>query len=257
MSQAGDVEGRGAAVTSLVEGERRFRLAQTSREMIARMREPEPRPAQELDRKGLLSLAPQARRFADVFRDLRTQLIARHRGENFSVMVAPVTTGAGASFVAANLALAFALDEAKTALLIDCNLREPSQDRRLGVAVHAGLTDFLDDPGIGIEHIIYPSGIPRLRLIPVGTHREGSSEYLSSMRMRALLAHLKERYPDRYLVLNAPALDAAPDARVLGELTDCSVAVVGYGQVTAEAVRDAVSALDPARFAGLVFNNVP
>ena len=66
---------------------------------------------------------------------------------NFVTLVAPVSHGCGGSFVARNLAAAFAFDEAKTALLIDCDLRHPAQHATLGVdPSEGGLIDYLEDP---------------------------------------------------------------------------------------------------------------
>lgn len=237
---------------------RALQVQQASREMIARMAEPEPKAQRDLDARGIIRHDMGTRRHADVFRDLRTQLLAHGRGRNFTTLVAGVSSGSGASFVAANLAAAFAFDESKTALLIDCNLRKPVLHERLGVhAEHGGLTDFLDHPSIGVEHVIYATGIPRLRLIPAGERREASGEYFTSYRMRGLVDLLRSRYPDRYLVLDAPPIGASPDARILSELADTAVVVAGYGVDTVVSIKDAVAVLEPSRMAGVVFNGVP
>ncbi len=229
-----------------------------SRQMIARMREPTPREARDLDARAIVRHDMPDRRHADSFRDVRTQLLAAARGHNFVSMVAAVSSGGGASFVATNLAAAFAFDESKTALLIDCNLREPSLSQRLGVrAERGGLIDYLDESGPGIEDIIYPTGIARLRLIPAGARREASGEYLASFRMRGLIDSLRARYPDRYIILDAPAITAAPDARILCELADTVIVVASYGRDSTAAVREATAVLDPTRVAGVVFNRVP
>ncbi len=231
---------------------------QASREMILRMDEPAPKPARDLDARGLIRHDMADRRHADVFRDLRTQLLAHGRGRNFVTLVAPVSAGSGASFVAANLAAAFAFDESKTALLVDCNLRTPSLHERLGVRMlNGGLTDFLDNPAIGLDKVIYPTGVRRLRLIPAGERREGSGEYFTSYRMMGLISNLRARYPDRYLILDAPPIGSSPDARILSDLADIAVVVAGHGVDTLPQIKDSVAVLDPARLAGVVFNGVP
>lgn len=227
-----------------------------AREMIRRMREPEPMPAAEYEARGLIRRDMRERRHADAFRDLRTQLVARLGGRNGVILVAPVSAGAGASHVAMNLAAAFAFDESHTALLVDCNLRDPVLHARLGVdASEGGLTDFLDGDRLTIESLIRPTGVPRLRLVPAGTPREASSEYLASYRLRGLVEHLRARYPDRYLVLDAPAIGSSPDARILAQLADAVVVVAGYGSDTPAAIRSAVMTLEPTRVAGVVFND--
>jgi capsular exopolysaccharide synthesis family protein len=237
---------------------RALQTQQQSRELIARMREPAPKQARDLDARGLIRHDMRDARQADVFRDLRTQLLASARGRNFVVLVAGVSSGCGGSYVAANLAAAFAFDESKTALLIDCNLRRPVLHLRLGVQPESGgLTDFLDHPSTGVEHIIYPTGVARLRLIPAGSRREAATEYFTSYRMRGLIDSLRSRYPDRFLVLDAPPITHSPDARILSELADMSLVVAAYGHDTAAVIKDAVAVLEPARLAGVVFNRVP
>ena len=227
-----------------------------AREMIRRMREPEPMPVAEYEARGLIRRDMRERRHADTFRDLRTQLVSRLDGRNGIILVAPVSAGCGASYVAMNLAAAFAFDESHTALLVDCNLRDPVLHARLGVdATAGGLTDFLDGEGMQVETLIRPTGVPRLRLVPAGTAREASGEYLSSYRLRGLLEHLRARYPDRYLVLDAPAINGAPDARILAQLADAAVVVAGYGMDKPAAIRNAVMTLEPTRVAGVVFND--
>lgn len=238
------------------ESGRALQVHALAREMIKRMREPEPMSAAECEARGLIRRDMRERRHADAFRDLRTQLATRLDGRNGAILVAPVSAGAGASHVAMNLAAAFAFDESHTALLIDCNLRDPVLHARLGVDASAGgLTDFLDGDALSIETLIRPTGVPRLRLVPAGTAREASSEYLSSYRLRGLIEHLRARYPDRYLVLDAPAIRSSPDARILSQLADAAVVVAGYASDTPAAIRSAVMTLEPSKVAGVVFND--
>src|SRR5690625_7925960 len=79
-------------------------------------------------------------------------------------MVSSVSVDGGASFTAINLAAAFAMDERRTALYIDCNLHDPYATKLLPAEPEYGLTDYLENPELNIEDIIYASGIPRLRI---------------------------------------------------------------------------------------------
>lgn len=224
---------------------------------IARMGESRELSPRQLDERRLIHRDDSARVQADAFREIRTRLLSLGGDQNFVTMVVPVSSGCGGSFVARNLAAAFAFDEAKTALLIDCNSRHPAQHKALGIETGPGLIDYLDHPAIGVEQIIYRTGIPRLRLIPAGKPRELTGEYFSSFRMRAVLDSLRCRYPDRYLFLDGPATKGSPDARILSELADFVVLVAGYGRDTPAAISQAAAAFDPNRFAGVVFNQLP
>ena len=59
------------------------------------------------------------------------------------------------------------------------------------------------------------------------------------------------------VILDAPAANVTPDARILAEMTDCCVLVAGYGRDTPAAVQSASAVLSPQRLAGVVFNRVP
>jgi len=190
----------------------------------------------------------------DAFRELRTRLLAAAEG-NFITLVAPVSAGSGGSFVARNLAAAFAFDATKRALLVDCDLRHPSQHRTMRVnPVNGGLIDYLDDEDTDIAEVIYPTGVGRLSLLPTGAPRETGAEYFSSLRMRVLLDSLRGRESGHYLVLDGPPVKGAPDARILADLADLVVLVAGYGCDTPSAIAHAASSFDPAKFAGVVFN---
>lgn len=210
--------------------------------------------AAQLQDRATIYRTDVARPEVDAFRELRTRLLAVAEG-NFITLVAPVSPGSGGSFVARNLAAAFAFDASKSALLIDCDLQHPSQHRTMRVeATNGGLIDHLDDPALGADDVIYPTGVARLALLPTGTSRETGSEYFSSRRMRLLLDSLRSGHPERYMILDAPPVRGNPDARILADLADVVVLVAGYGCDTPDGIAQAAAGFDPAKFAGVVFN---
>jgi len=209
----------------------------------------------QLEQRRLIHREDSVRRQSDAFREIRTRLLGLAGSHNFITLVVSVSPHSGGSFVARNLAAAFAFDETKTSLLIDCNLRYPNQHKALGVdPAKGGLIDFLEHPIRGIKSVIYQTGIPRVRLVPAGTSRENGGEFFSSFRMRAMLDSLRCRYTDRYLFLDGPAIKGSPDARILSDLADFVVVVVGYGRDTPTAVNQAVANFEPSKLAGVVFN---
>ena len=156
--------------------------------------------------------------------------------------------------MALNLAAAFAFDQAKTALIIDCNLREPSLHTMLDIMPETGLTDFLEDPDYDIARILYPTGIPRLRLIPAGSKRETPAEFFTSFRMKQFLQAIRRRYPDRFIVLDTAPISDSPDARILTDLCDYGMLVVPHGKLTPGKIENAALAFNPDKFVGAVIN---
>lgn len=222
---------------------------------IRHMSELPPLSPNELDDRRIIHAATPNREALNTFRELRTQLLQRGGKENFVVLVTSVSEGGGASFVALNLAAAFALDNAKTALLVDCNFYAPAVEKLLFVQHEYGLTDYLDSETIDADEIIYASGIPRLRIIPVGHQLTTGTEYYSSARMEHFVADVRTRYADRYVVIDAPPVGIYPDSRILADLCDFVLLVVPYGKVTQEQVQAAVDALPEQKLLGIVFNN--
>ena len=210
-------------------------------------------PAQLRDR-SIIYRTDMARPEVDAFRDLRTKLLAAAEG-NFITLVAPVSRGCGGSFVARNLAAAMAFDDTRTSLLVDCDLRHPSQDATMRIeASSGGLTDYLENPEQDLATVLYDTGVPRVRLLPAGRQREIGTEYFSTFRMRLMLDSLRSRYADRYLFLDSPPVIGSPDARILADLADVVVLVAGYGRDTPSTIAQAAANFDPAKFAGVIFN---
>ena len=81
---------------------------------------------------------------AEALRLLRTQIIAQHVGAGRRAFaVCGATDGAGASYIAANLAVALSQVGIKT-LLVDANLRNPRIDAVFGIApTGPGLSPYL------------------------------------------------------------------------------------------------------------------
>lgn len=211
-------------------------------------------PAQMHDRAMVARTAPSKPQI-DAFREVRTRLLAIANDLNIITLVAPVSRGSGGSFIARNLAATFAFDEAKSSLLVDCDLFDPSQQSTMRIdASKGGLIDYLEDPDARIGDVLYETGIPRLRVIPAGASPKLGVEYFSSFRMRLLLDSLRSRYPDRYLFLDSPPVRGAPDARILADLADVVVLVAGYGRDSPAAIAQAAANFDPTKFAGVVFN---
>lgn len=211
-------------------------------------------PEELTERKIIYPGMPQ-REVLNEFREIRTKLLQRSDQKNFVLMVSSVSENGGASFTAINLASVFALDERRTSLYIDCNLHDPYAVKLLPTEPEYGLTDYLENPSLTVEDIIYASGIPRLRVIPAGAVRETAVEYFNSLRMEELIRSLKHRYPDRFIIVDVPSVSVGAEARILAQLCDYAVLVVPFGKVTNGQVLSGVDAVGRERFAGLIFNN--
>jgi protein-tyrosine kinase len=190
------------------------------------------------------------------FHELRTRLLAvaagLQVGRPFAILVVPVRTGSGGSFVARNLAASFSgeVEDGESALLIDCNLVRPTQHIALRTGDDGGLFAFLDEPHVNFAP--KPTGIHGLYLIPAGRPKSPSRDYFASNQMRALMQVI--RASGRFVVLDGPPAKESRAASDLSNLADLVVLVAGYGKCTAEDISQTAAMFDPAKFAGVVFN---
>lgn len=230
-------------------------LEHRKREQIKNMAMPGLWTQEELYERKVVFAGMRQRELLNAFREVRIRLLKKSKTDNIVVLVSSVSNAGGSSFFAFNLAAAFALDQHKTALYVDCNPYSSAAERYIVTPVEAGLTHYLTDYSIPLKRIIYPSGIERLRVIPSGGSSESAAEFFHSKRMEVLVAEIKTRYPDRFIVLDAPSVQQSTEARILAQYCDHALLVVPFGKAVKDEVLAAIDAVGKERFAGLVFNN--
>jgi len=191
------------------------------------------------------------------FRELRTRILQKTNNRNGTIMITSVAGYGGSTFVTLNLGAVFAFDAGRTALLVDCNLRNPSFQRLFSGSPARGLTDYLENPDMDATEIIHSVGIERLRVIPAGEQHLVPTEYFTSPRMKMLFASLRQRYNERFVILDTPPMTESADTQILAELADYILVVVPYGKVTQAQVDECLQSVDAKKLLGVVFNNEP
>jgi len=228
-------------------------------ESIARMAANEVKmlaPA-DLEERGIIRPQRGEDPTVQVFRELRTKIIQQAQGQNAIILITSVSPGCGASFVARNLAAAFAFDVGKTALLIDCNLANPSVHQMLRNASVPGMTDYLENPTLDIDKIIHPLGIARYRLITAGKRHESPEELLTSGKMKQMMDAVRRRYLERFVILDGPPMSKPADIRILSDLADYTLVIARYGRTTSTQIANCVGAITDKKLLGIVFNEEP
>jgi len=213
--------------------------------------------AGDLSERGIIHPERLEDPVVQAFRELRTRIVQQSRGQNGVILVCGVREGSGSSFVAQNLAAAFAFDAGKTALVIDCNLKNPSVHRLIEDASSQGLTDYLENPELDIAEIIRPVGIARYRAIAAGGRCELPAEHFTSQKMRRLIDSVRLRYGERFIILDGPPMSDIADIRTLTELCDYVIVVARYGLATNTQIENCLSAIDDKKLLGIVFNDEP
>jgi protein-tyrosine kinase len=188
------------------------------------------------------------------YRILRTQILQRtQQNEGCTIMITSPRAGDGKTLTAINLALSFAREFKKTALLVDCDLKKQQIRHQLGINSRRGLVDYLLDDCPVSELMVWP-GIEKLTIISGGRTIAESTELLGSPRMKELVAEMKTRYPNRYVFFDVPAVLDGADALAFAPLVDHILLAVRAGVTTREDIRRAASLLPQDKLLGLVLN---
>lgn len=192
----------------------------------------------------------------DQYNILRTQVLelTRDKGWN-SIMVTSVGPGEGKTVVAINLALTLARDALQTALLVDCNLRNPTHCEYMGLNVNRGLSDHLLDD-VPIPDLLVNPGLDNITLLPGGKPITGTADVLGSPKVKNMVRELKERYPERYVIYDCPHLLNMPDALVFSSYVDAVLLVVRSGKTALSDIRDSLKLLSKRNVLGIVMNGV-
>lgn len=186
---------------------------------------------------------------------LRTQLLfPSDEAPPRIFMIASSAPREGRSLLAANLAIAFARGLDKYVLVVDCNLTNPSMHELLNVPRSPGLTNFLEKDAV-VPEIIHHTLIDKLSVIPAGVTSNLPTEILSTKKMMQLIDELRERYSDRYIILDTSPVLASDDTAIISRLTEAIVFVVKSGGINREKVLRSLKNLPHEKLAGLVMND--
>ena len=121
----------------------------------------------------------------------------------------------------------------------------------------AGTGEF-DDIGIEIERklkdLLVRSQIEKLSILPAGKTPRNPTELLSSAAMRSFLEKLRERYQDRFIVIDSAPSHITAEAKVLAEYVDGIVLVVMAQKSPRKEIQRAIHNLGRDKILGIVFN---
>ena len=191
---------------------------------------------------------------AEQFRKLCMKILT-----NFSDKKVILITSAlpleGKTVVTANLGVCFAQLPESYVLLIDADLRKPSLHKLLGMQEKKGLSEYLQKK-VKISEIFYKTLIPKLSLIPAGKRTKSPAELLSSSLMRNLVAEVKNRYPDRYILIDSTPILLTSEPDILVKQVDGIILVVQYGKTPKNSLERALLSLPREKILGIVFNRV-
>ena len=207
--------------------------------------------------KGITSLyklqgdAPDA----EAYRILRTNIEFNSKNPNAKTMtLVSGGPGEGKSTTLNNLAVTCAKG-GYNVLIVDADLRRPSQHTFFDLETEVGLSDVLTGQR-KLEDCIVKTALPGLSFLPSGNLPEDAVGILNSQSMIDLVATVRSQYD--LVFFDSPPILGVSDASILASEVDIAIMVVQYRRfprAMLQRVRGAVENVG-GHILGIVLNNV-
>jgi protein-tyrosine kinase len=186
------------------------------------------------------------------FRSLRARLSHLQKQSGLKVLlVASALPGEGKSFVAANLAHAFAVQRESKVVLVDADLRRGGLASLLGARPMPGLTEYLQAKQ-SLAEVLQVGMDGSLHFIPSGKTIGEPGELVGGSSMRELIAQLRASYD--WVVIDTPPAVQFSDAPAIADLCDGVLLVLRAGATPVKLARRALHVFKRQTILGTVLN---
>ena len=193
---------------------------------------------------------------SESIRTLRTNLQFSSVDEKIkTILVTSSVPSEGKSFVAANLASAFA-QTGKRVLIVDCDLRKGRQHKIFGVSGKKGLSNLLIGEIEKYKEYVAKTNVKDVYLIPRGIFPPNPSELLNSKKNALLITLLKKDFD--IVILDGAPIIGLSDSLILSSIVDKVLVVSALNYTKKTDLRNTITALNNvnANIAGFVANNL-
>ena len=193
---------------------------------------------------------------SEAYRSLRTNIQFSTVDDRFrTLMVTSANPKDGKTITSANLAVTLA-QSGQRVVLVDADLRRPSQHKVFNLPNTTGLTTILLDANVRLVDVLQTTEVENLRVMTVGPVPPNPSEMLGSKRMGYLIEALQ--HEAEVVVFDSPPLLAVTDGAVLGARLDGILIVINAGRTRRVHLKRSKEILDTvgARAIGVVINRL-
>ena len=193
--------------------------------------------------------------YDEAVRTIRSQVLLTDFDRRIKTLLfTSATAGEGKSTTASHLALAHAEQKMRT-LLIDCDLRRPSQHKLFGIPLGLGLSNVLGGELSWRDVVNWPVGNGALSVITAGRPNRRAADMLGAM-ISSMLDEMGQDYD--LVILDAPPLLGFAESLQMASAADGVIVVTRAGETNRKAVSAALSTLEHLRanVVGLVLNQV-
>jgi len=192
---------------------------------------------------------------SEAYRIMRTNIEFNRKSPSASsITMVSGGPGEGKSTTLNNLAYTFAKG-GYTTLLVDADLRRPSQHRIFGVENTVGLSDYLTK-NIELEDVVQETKLNNLYFMPSGLLPSDAVGILNSQRMLDMIQDAKNRFD--VVFFDSPPILGVSDASVLSSEVDLTIIVVQHRRFPKSMIQRVKMAIDNVggKTLGVVLNNV-
>jgi capsular exopolysaccharide synthesis family protein len=193
--------------------------------------------------------------YEEAVRTLRNSILLSDLDRRMrSILITSASPSEGKSTTAAHLAVAHA-EQGKKTLLIDADLRRPSQHNRFGVVNDIGLSTALTGVLPWRDVMVKSPQTPTLSLMPSGPSSRRASDLIGEL-MVDILEEASRDYD--LIVIDAPPILGFAEPLQLATAVDGVVVITRAGETSRKAVATVFATLDRlhANIVGLVLNQV-
>ena len=179
-------------------------------------------------------------RFAEAFRTIKVGIdLFSLAKPTKAIGITSTNPNEGKSTVAANLARLISHAGGK-AILLDCDLRNPSLTRALAPGAELGLLDVISGRRL-LTDVVWTDPATSMAFMPMvaATRLSHTNEILSSAGMKKLIDAFREVYD--YILIDLPPLTPVVDVRSTNKIVDSYLFVVEWGRTSVEDAERALS----------------
>ena len=193
---------------------------------------------------------------SESFKMLRNQVLHRMRADGHTLLaVTSPRRIEGKSLTAVNLALTIAADYDSAVLLVDADLTGQGLQTLFGLEGARGLSDHLTE-GVPIPELLVNPGVSRFVLLPAGQQAVlNSSELLATRAAQQLILEMKQRYRDRYIIVDLPPLLDTADALAFLPQVDTTLVVIEEHTTSMQDIENMTDLLAPFNLIGSVMSH--
>ncbi len=192
----------------------------------------------------------------DAFDKLAAEIYIKKQKEGLtSYEICGTEPGVGSTTTAISVAVSMAKAGWKV-LLVDCDLRKRSSDKRLNEDSIEGIADLLDGT-VKAKEIICKTNYDNLSFISSGNASVNAISAVCSVSVKELMNDIKSEYD--FIIVDVPSIASSMDAAVVATIVDTVILVTsqekGYRIKAVEEAEEKIKGVG-AKISGIVVNHV-